>query len=50
LSAAIATGPVAIGVDAGGLGWQLYHGGIMKPGFLFGCGSSQLDHGVVAVG
>jgi len=50
MSAAIAVAPVAIGVDAGGMGWQLYHGGIMKAGGLFGCASNQLDHGVVAVG
>jgi len=45
LQAALAVGPVAIAVDAASLGWQLYHGGILK---RF-CGTS-LDHGVLAVG
>jgi C1A family cysteine protease len=42
---AVAEGPVSIAVDAAALGWQLYHGGIVK---RF-CGTS-LDHGVLAVG
>lgn len=42
---AVAEGPVSIAVDAAAIGWQLYHGGILK---RF-CGTS-LDHGVLAVG
>lgn len=49
LKAAAAEGPVSIAIDAGGIGFQLYHGGIMKGGGLFGCGTS-LDHGVLLVG
>jgi C1A family cysteine protease len=45
LAAAVAEGPVSIAVDAAALGWQLYHGGILK---RF-CGTS-LDHGVLLVG
>ena len=49
LAAAVAEGPVAVAIDAAGIGFQLYHGGIMKGGGLFGCGTS-LDHGVLVVG
>ena len=42
---AAAQGPVSIAVDAAAIGWQLYHGGILK---RF-CGTS-LDHGVLLVG
>ena len=49
LKAAAAEGPVSIAIDAGGVSFQLYHGGIMKGGGLFGCGTS-LDHGVLLVG
>jgi len=45
LAAAVAEGPVSIAIDASGIAFQLYHGGIMK---RF-CGSS-LDHGVLLVG
>merc|ERR1719498_80001 len=45
LQDAVATGPVSIAVSAASLGFQLYHGGILK---RF-CGT-QLDHGVLAVG
>jgi len=46
---AVATkGPVAISIAAGGLGWQLYMGGIMKPG-LFNKGVA-VDHAVQLVG
>jgi C1A family cysteine protease len=45
LVAAVAEGPVSIAVDAAALGWQLYHGGIVK----HFCGTS-LDHGVLLVG
>jgi len=41
-------GPVAITVAAGGMGWQLYAGGVYTGG-LFGCGYT-LDHGVQLVG
>jgi len=49
LKAAAAEGPVSIAIDAGGIAFQLYHGGIMKGGGLTGCGTS-LDHGVLLVG
>merc|ERR1712167_315708 len=45
LATALQKGPVSIAVDAGGLDWQLYFGGIMK----WFCGHS-LDHGVLLVG
>eukprot|EP00927_Polykrikos_kofoidii_P005069 TRINITY_DN12021_c0_g1_i1.p1 TRINITY_DN12021_c0_g1~~TRINITY_DN12021_c0_g1_i1.p1 ORF type:complete len:408 (+),score=50.18 TRINITY_DN12021_c0_g1_i1:88-1224(+) len=46
---AVATkGPIAISVAAGGLGWQFYGGGIMKPG-LFNKGF-DIDHAVQLVG
>jgi len=45
LMEAVALGPVSIAVDAASLGWQLYHGGILK----HFCGTS-LDHGVLLVG
>lgn len=50
LTNALLNGPVSIGVDAGGIAWQLYFGGIIKNGGLMGCKTSPLDHGVVAVG
>jgi hypothetical protein len=49
LKAAAAEGPVSIAIDASGFSFQLYHGGIMKGGGLFGCGD-KLDHGVLLVG
>mmetsp|Transcript_15035 Transcript_15035/g.27155 ORF Transcript_15035/g.27155 Transcript_15035/m.27155 type:complete len:333 (+) Transcript_15035:77-1075(+) len=45
LTAAIAQQPVSIAVDAGGLDWQLYSGGVLSDA----CGT-QLDHGVLAAG
>jgi len=45
LKAAVATGPVSVAIDAAGIGFQLYFGGIMK----HFCGTS-LDHGVLVVG
>merc|ERR1712226_1095878 len=46
---AVATkGPIAISVAAGGLGWQLYGGGIMKQG-PFNKGF-DIDHAVQLVG
>lgn len=45
LATALQNGPVSIAVDAGGLAWQFYFGGIMK----HFCGTS-LDHGVLLVG
>merc|ERR1712195_71023 len=45
LKAAVAEGPVSVAIDAAGLGFQLYFGGIMK----HFCGTS-LDHGVLVVG
>jgi len=45
LAEALTKGPVSIAVDAGGLAWQFYFGGIMK----HFCGTS-LDHGVLLVG
>jgi C1A family cysteine protease len=45
LASAVAEGPVSVAIDASGIFFQLYHGGIMK---RF-CGTS-LDHGVLVVG
>jgi len=45
LRAAVAKGPVSVAIDAAGLNFQLYFGGIMK----HFCGTS-LDHGVLVVG
>jgi len=45
LKAAVAEGPVFVAIDAAGIGFQLYFGGIMK----HFCGTS-LDHGVLVVG
>jgi C1A family cysteine protease len=45
LQAAVAEGPVSVAIDAAGIGFQLYFGGIMK----HFCGTS-LDHGVLVVG
>lgn len=38
-------GPISIGVNAAGAGWQTYTGGIMS-----NCKSKQPDHGVLIVG
>lgn len=48
MNAVAAKGPIAISVAAGGFGWQLYGGGIMKPG-LFNRGYA-IDHAVQLVG
>ena len=48
LATAVVDGPVAISVAAGGLGWQLYGGGVYGGGLL-GCGF-DMDHGVQLVG
>lgn len=49
LMVAVATkGPIAISIAAGGLGWQLYGGGIFKGGPL-GCGFDE-DHAVQLAG
>jgi len=45
LKAAVAEGPVSIALDAAGLAFQLYFGGIVR----FACGTS-LDHGVLIAG
>lgn len=45
LQAALAIQPVSVAVDAGGLDWQLYSGGVLSDS----CGT-QLDHGVLATG
>ena len=39
---------LAISVAAGGLGWQLYGGGVFSGGLL-GCGY-DMDHGIQLVG
>jgi len=48
LMTAGASGPTAISVAAGGLGWQFYSSGVFTGG-LFGCGF-QVDHAVQLVG
>jgi len=49
LITAVATkGPIAISVAAGGIGWQLYGGGVYSGGLL-GCGWDE-DHAVQLVG
>jgi len=45
LETAVTAGPVSIAVDAAGLTWQFYSGGVVTKR----CGKS-LDHGVLAVG
>lgn len=45
LREALQTGPVSVAIDAGGINFQLYMGGVMK----HFCGTS-LDHGVLVVG
>jgi len=45
METAVAAGPVSIAVDAAGLTWQFYDGGVVKRT----CGT-RLDHGVLAVG
>ena len=49
LKAAVATGPVSVAIDASGMGFQLYTGGIMGSWLKSACGVS-LDHGVLVVG
>jgi cathepsin L len=50
LVTAVATkGPIAISVAAGGLGWQIYGGGIFSSTGLFGC-NYVMDHAVQLVG
>jgi len=46
---AVAEGPVAISLAAGGMGWQIYGGGVFGGGLLGKCGYDQ-DHGVQLVG
>jgi cathepsin L len=48
MNAVVTKGPIAISVAAGGLGWQLYGGGIMKQG-PFNKGF-DIDHAVQLVG
>lgn len=50
LTTAVVIAPVSIGVAAGGSTWQSYNGGVVKNGFLFGCKTTPLDHGVSVVG
>ena len=45
MMSAVVQQPVSIGVDASGLDWQFYMGGVVTSS----CGT-QLDHGVLAVG
>merc|ERR1712070_1285340 len=42
MKAALDEGPVSVAIDAAGIMFQLYHGGIMKGGGLFGCGTSLI--------
>merc|ERR1712187_749930 len=48
MNAVVAKGPISISVAAGGMGWQLYGGGIMKPGR--NTGDYTIDHAVQLVG
>eukprot|EP00755_Sulcionema_specki_P012225 Sspe_Gene.50857::Locus_28261_Transcript_3_3_Confidence_0.600_Length_1288::g.50857::m.50857 len=45
LTAVATVGPIAISVDAGSIGWQLYEGGVLTKG----CGA-DIDHAVQLVG
>lgn len=49
LISAVVDGPVAISVAAGGLGWQLYGGGVFDGKGLLACNFDQ-DHAVQLVG
>merc|ERR1712007_368372 len=50
LMSAVATkGPIAISVAAGGLGWQLYGGGVFSKTGALGC-NYVMDHAVQLVG
>jgi len=48
LDAVATVGPISVGVDAA-IGWQLYHGGILKP-LLCSSNPKKMDHGVAVVG
>ena len=54
LTTALAAMPVTVAVDASGLAWQLYNGGILANANAtsngVGCKTSSLDHAVLAVG
>jgi len=51
MQSALEEGVVSIAVNAGGMGWQMYTGGVMKNGDGFAdCSTGQIDHGVLAVG
>lgn len=49
LESAAAGRPISVAVDAAGLGWQLYKGGVYSGGLFGACGTA-LDHGVLVVG
>jgi len=49
LAEAISECPASVSIDAASFNFQMYTGGIIKHGGIFGCGTS-LDHGVLAVG
>lgn len=50
LDALASAGPISIAVDAGGLGWQFYFGGVHKCHGKKSSNPDSADHGVAIVG